>query len=232
MEGFEGLTPEVEDHPTSSPFTTGEVVTSQSTKAMEGTATVLVLGATPAELSRNWVRLRGMFSRRHDRTGVWTITRDDGQHFSARVRLARTLPPAERLPSGSPFMRVPINLRCDEGVWRTDTHTGQGQVTVVNDGDEVLYPTIRWSGNGGQVTLPSTATLTLPALPAGVERRLLLDNDKSLAVIDNEGHLDRTVWPILGTLPEGVAPDTSGTFTLPAGAQLEWSIPVHDPWGY
>lgn len=106
-----------------------------------------------------------------------------------------------------------VPVVCFDGVAKTSTMTGTNTVTVTNYGDVPVYPKIRYSGAGGVVTTPSGATFTLP-------------RSAEETIVD----LDPKVLRLDGAFPEGVPPGSTGVWVLPAGAQLEWTLGVADPW--
>lgn len=99
------------------------------------------------------------------------------------------------------------------GLFRSEPLSGTGTVTVTNPGDEVVYPWVTYQGAGGPVTTPSGAEFTLP--PSVDEVTLQLD--------------PRTLR-LDGAFAEGIEPEATGTWVLPAGVRLGWHILVADPW--
>lgn len=120
---------------------------------------------------------------------------------------------------------VPVDMRrrsaetltvpvvCFDGVAKSSVMTGTGTVTVTNHGDVPVWPKIRYEGAGGVVTNPSGAKFTLPR----VAEETIID-------------LDPSVLRLEGAFPENVPPGGTGVWVLPAGAQLEWTLGVADPW--
>lgn len=106
-----------------------------------------------------------------------------------------------------------VPVLCADGVAKTSVMTGTGSVTVTNHGDVSVWPKIRYQGAGGVVTNPSGAKFTLPR--AAEE-----------TIID----LNPRVLRLDGAFPENVPPGDTGVWVLPAGAQLEWTLGVADPW--
>lgn len=125
----------------------------------------------------------------------------------------------KRLPGVQVDMRtqtsavLPVTLFSPVGLYRSEVRTGGGAVRIVNDGDAPIYPVLRWSGAGGVVTAPSGARFTLPA--SGVEQTI--DSDPRLLRAD-------------GVFPEAVPAGGEGTWIVPAGVRVEWSVLVADPW--
>lgn len=106
-----------------------------------------------------------------------------------------------------------VPVVCFDGVAKTSVMTGTGRVTVTNHGDVSVWPKIRYEGAGGVVTNPSGAKFTLPRATEET-------------IID----LDPRVLRLEGAFPESVPPGATGVWVLPAGAQLEWTLGVADPW--
>ena len=111
----------------------------------------------------------------------------------------------------SATLSVPV--LCADGVAKSSVMTGKETVTVTNHGDVNVWPKIRYQGAGGVVTNPSGAKFTLPR--AAEE-----------TIID----LNPRVLRLDGAFPENVPPGGTGVWVLPAGAQLEWTLGVADPW--
>lgn len=106
-----------------------------------------------------------------------------------------------------------VPVVCFDGVAKSSVMTGTGRVTVTNYGDVSVWPKIRYEGAGGVVTNPSGAKFTLPRATEET-------------IID----LDPRVLRLEGAFPESVPPGATGVWVLPAGAQLEWTLGVADPW--
>ena len=106
-----------------------------------------------------------------------------------------------------------VPVVCFDGVAKSSVMTGKETVTVTNYGDVSVWPKIRHEGAGGVVTNPSGAKFTIPR--AAEE-----------TIID----LDPRVLRLEGAFPESVPPGATGVWVLPAGAQLEWTLGVADPW--
>lgn len=109
---------------------------------------------------------------------------------------------------------LPVQVVNPTGLFRSETQTGTGLVTVTNWGDGVIYPKIRNIGPGGIVTSPSGATWTLPP---STQAQTTLD-------------LDPRELRQPGVFPEGVEPGDRQSWSLPQGATLEWSVLIADPW--
>lgn len=106
-----------------------------------------------------------------------------------------------------------VPVVCFDGVAKSSVMTGKETVTVTNYGDVSVWPKIRYEGAGGVVTNPSGAKFTLPRATEET-------------IID----LDPRVLRLEGAFPESVPPGATGVWVLPAGAQLEWTLGVADPW--
>ena len=106
-----------------------------------------------------------------------------------------------------------VPVVCFDGVAKSSVMAGTGEVTVANYGDVSVWPKIRYKGAGGVVTNPSGAKFTLPRATEET-------------IID----LDPRVLRLEGAFPESVPPGATGVWVLPAGAQLEWTLGVADPW--
>ncbi|PLW01200.1 hypothetical protein BRL54_11365 [Corynebacterium ulcerans] len=146
-----------------------------------------------------------------------------------KLRLSSELALPSCDPADTDLLDVDLSVVSDEGVWWSQEFYGENNVTVTNQGHIPASPKIMWNGPGGRVILPSGASFTLP--PAPEPRFLLLGANKSLAVLDSDGNLDREVWlKVRGAaLPESVPPKTSRTYTVPKGAVLFWKIGYLNP---
>lgn len=119
--------------------------------------------------------------------------------------------PVDMRRRSAEVLSVPVV--CADGVAKSSVMTGTGTVTVTNHGDVSVWPKIRYQGAGGVVTNPSGAKFTLPR--AAEE-----------TIID----LNPRVLRLDGAFPENVPPGGTGVWGLPAGAHLEWTLGVADPW--
>lgn len=219
--GFKGLGGTWSDVTVTAPGAPGQVLDSQNISAMTGSITVLV----KAEL---WKEFRAGFST----TLVGTLTLHDTGvgDLHAQVRLNGPLPPPDAEPEDEDYLEIEVPLVVDTGAWLTDYVSGTGIVNVTNGGDIALHLRIRWSGDGGVVTVPSGATFALPAVTE--ERILLLNTMESLAVLTPAGEVDYELMRSLSrqVLPEGVPPGKTRTYSVPTGAQLEYRVGHIDPW--
>lgn len=126
---------------------------------------------------------------------------------------------------GQPLAGVPVDMRrrtqatvvasvfSPKGLFRSAPLSGEGEVTVSNMGDEIIYPRVGYEGEGGEVVSPSGARFTLPP----VAEYTVIDLDPRRLRLD-------------GAFPEGVPAGESGTWILPEGATLLWHVEVADPW--
>lgn len=108
---------------------------------------------------------------------------------------------------------VSVRIFSASGMFSTALLHGSNTVTVTNYGDVDIFPRIKYTGAGGQVTNPSGAKFTLE--PATAETVINLDPLKNKTP---------------GVLCESVKPGGRGVWKLPAGAQLYWAAQVADPW--
>lgn len=127
--------------------------------------------------------------------------------------LSRPIQGAEVDASKRTQLTLPVPVFIPRGLARTSVFRGEGEVLVTNSGDVTVFPDILYSGAGGEVTAPSGAVFTLPP------------SQDEVVVSMNPARLR-----LDGVFPEGVAPDDSGVWRLPAGAVLSWVIEVADPW--
>lgn len=133
--------------------------------------------------------------------------------FFLDVVLDRPLPGVSVDARARTSVMLPVPVFAPLGLWRSASLSGENAVTVTNSGDEVIYPKIVYSGAGGEVVAPSGARFDLPS----ATDRTVIDLDPRALRLD-------------GVFPEGVEPGQSGQWKLPAGARLEWSVLLADPW--
>lgn len=158
----------------------------------------------------------------------WNVWKPGGRAKPCTLAVHADHPEGEfylDLYADQPLPGVPVDMRrrtsttitvkgfAPLGLFHSKVHTATGAFTITNTGDEFIYPKLRYSGAGGQVTSPSGATYTLPAAATST----LIDTDPQELRLD-------------GAFPEGVAPGKSGTWRLPTGVTAEWSVLVADPW--
>lgn len=186
-------------------------------KELSGALTVVV--RDPAR----WRDFAGAFhTRRH---GTLVLNGVSGGPLMLQVRLASPLgPPTQQPRVGS---EIQVNLVADHGVW-VQAHTGTGNTTVTNYGDVPIWPSIDWDGAGGQVTMPSGATFTLPAVTG--RHSLSLSRLDGGEVRDALGDVDAGLTGKVSPVFESVPVDMVRRFTLPAGARLSWHVGFFSPW--
>lgn len=230
--GIEGMVGVPTDVPIVVPGWPGQVVASQQIPPMEGTLRLAVRGdgAKSAADVRSSIR-RSLSTRvpsvmlQLRGSSFGTVTA--GLRRSGEVSAPRVDPSSEEVILG-----VDVPVKEDLGYWSTAEVTGQGNVTVTNFGDVDIYPTIRWEGAGGDVTMPSGAVFALPVLEEGQRRTLCLSPAESMIVLDENGDVDPVLWKELRgvVLPEMVPAGQARTYDLPDGARLAWRLGVLDPW--
>lgn len=225
-DGIEGMVAELTDVTITADTAIGQVLDDVRVGPMTGTLKTRVIAGTERDVMLLYRRFRTAWSR--VRTGLLIIDQDEGLRLHTPIRLSGALSSPARDPEDEPEMILEVPVVSDVGLWHGDRFYADGVVIVENPGDVVMYPQIRWSGAGGEVTLPSGATFTLPATEQ--PRVLYLDEGESCAVLDEEDNLDRTLWPVDGAVAEGVPPAQRREYRLPAGARLEWQSRFFDPW--
>ncbi|WP_157108908.1 hypothetical protein [Corynebacterium aquilae] len=206
----------------------GRIRTGLTINESGGTLRVLLKAASAEDLDPLYRRWRQGWSAKQ--AGLLSMGGSSLGRLTARVYLLDPMPSPGLNPQRLRAMRVEVTWVNDDGVWWTDEIRGTGQVTVTNVGDVTVKPKIRWSGSGGQVTVPSGATFTLP--PTQHARILDFDNKKSYQVTDERGVLDKPLWGRLGEVvkPEVVPVLGRREYRLPPGAELVWQLGVLDPW--
>lgn len=149
---------------------------------------------------------------------------------SARVRLSPegliSQPVAQ--PDERGFVQLSVPLASDRDRWVAEgTYSGPACM-VENYGVGMLWPRVVWQ-RGGQVLLPSGASLVLP----GVSEPRVIDFHprRSGLVTDLAGEVDHDLWVRLrGFYFEGVPRRAVRRFVIPAGARLVAPVPMREPW--
>lgn len=222
--GVDKLTGSVKERAYTAVGMSGQLLESHVIEPIRGALT-LVIDSTPTKPAEVLVfELRRAFS--HYRLGQLAVATPRGV-ARLRCRLDGTISDPTEVHSRSSGLELRIPLVADEGVWKVGPYTGAGKINVSNFGDVTTYLEITWQG-GGPITLPSGATLTLPA--TSERRRLLLNPADSCAIIDDAGAVDHTLWQQIPYLPEGVPAGGQRTYQLPAGATATWHVSTLDPW--
>ena len=222
--GVDKLTGSVKERAYTAVGMSGQLLESHVIEPIRGALT-LVIDSTPTKPAEVLVfELRRAFS--HYRLGQLAVATPRGV-ARLRCRLDGTISDPTEVHSRSSGLELRIPLVADEGVWKVGPYTGAGKINVSNFGDATTYLEITWQG-GGPITLPSGATLTLPA--TSERRRLLLNPADSCAIIDDAGAVDHTLWQQIPYLPEGVPAGRQRTYQLPAGATATWHVSTLDPW--
>ncbi|WP_278721113.1 hypothetical protein [Corynebacterium matruchotii] len=222
--GVDKLTGSVKERAYTAVGMSGQLLESHVIEPIRGALT-LVIDSTPTKPAEVLVfELRRAFS--HYRLGQLAVATPRGV-ARLRCRLDGTISDPTEVHSRSSGLELRIPLVADEGVWKVGPYTGAGKINVSNFGDATTYLEITWQG-GGPITLPSGATLTLPA--TSERRRLLLNPADSCAIIDDAGAVDHTLWQQIPYLPEGVPAGGQRTYQLPAGATATWHVSTLDPW--
>lgn len=229
--GLDGLVGSSGDSVTTSTLLTGQRFHGVHTEPMTGSLTCQIAPLSGDKVSDVMRRFRGAWSRHVP--GTLIIEDDDLGIFRANVRLSESIAAPFKQPDDNSSIECVIPLIADEGVWlfRHDSKTDKdGVVKVKNWGDTQLTVRISWKGSGGQVTLPSGATFTLPE--TSEERILWLDNNKSLMVTDVDEKIDRELWKTVSyqALAETVPMGEEKVFKIPDGAVLIWDVATFDPW--
>lgn len=223
--GIQGLVGVVQQKTVTGVGLPGQLSTGLNVEPMVGSLAMIVKDYTVLS------RLRGMMSTRFDST--LAVESPKFGRFAALVRLAAPIAAPAADPVGDEWIPVTLDLIANDGLWWSATivsPTGEKNVTVTNSGDVPAHPKIRWGGAGGEVTLPSGATFTLPQVTA--PRSISFDPLEMLAVRDDKGELDRETWLKLRgkALPESVPAGESRKFMIPSGASISWHVGVFDPW--
>lgn len=183
----------------------------------------LELIAEHAVMSAFYPRLRAAFSPAHpgllavEHAGVWR---------EAEVYLDAPIPWPESDPDDERNLIMTVDLINDAGVWWEPEQSGSGAVVVENPGDVELYPAFVWGPGKARVTLPSGATVKLPAV-AG-RRRLSTDHADAFVVTGLDDTVDERASEAVQAWPEGIPPGQSRVFASDS-ASIVWRVGVWDP---
>lgn len=210
LSGFVGV---FEDTPVQSVGVPGAVVNFQDrvVQQMPGSFTLVVFSRG------QWEQARRDFSARE----YGTLILDNDGLFELPVRLAESLPSPGHVPEvGS---RIEVSMVADAGVWESVV-SGFGTVEVTNWGEVPVWPTVVWSGAGGDVVLPSGVGFRLPQVSA--EHRLSLDRRASGKAVNSLTGAKVNTDAVGEMVPVG----QSRSYTVPSGVKLEWRVGVFDPW--
>lgn len=180
-------------------------------------------------IAETYKRLYDMFSLDYDCT-LKVVTDHPLCPVYLDVRLEQSLPGLTKDKRDLDELTVPVPIIAARGVYSTETSHDTGVVTVTNSGEVTVNPEIRWQGPGGEVTTPSTATFTLPAVDT--PRRVMIDAAESCVVLDDDGVKDDEISATLSykVFPESTPKGASSVWELPEGAEMIWSLGIINPW--
>lgn len=227
--GIDGLTGSLSDVAVTPLGVGGQVVVSQEPAPIQGSLTFHCRGEGDRDAGQVYADLRRAFSPLRGRESTLRVVSPTGE-ADLRVRRGGAMSDPVEDPSWSDMvLSVQVPVVADEGVWWLPPVVLFGEAPVVNSGDVPVFVTVGWSGAGGQVTMPSGATFTLP--PVQETRYLHLSRRRSLSVTDGGGVRDDVLWRQLrGLAPEVVPVGAQRTFRVPDGAWVEYRLGVLDPW--
>lgn len=225
--GISGLVGAFEETSFSTVGTPGHTVTGLNVKPISAQIELHITewgGDSVEEIFTRWRNAWSVHS-----SGTMTILSSIGP-LSTPVKLAAPMPDLESDLRDATGYGLRMSVTGNTGIWSTHTVGAEGTVTVTNPGDVTVWPKITWSGQGGQVTLPSKATFELPATVD--QKTLWLNNAEACLVTSANGDVDTDMWKQLRetVMPEGIPPAASAEFTLSQGARLEWNLGFLDPW--
>lgn len=169
-------------------------------------------------------RFKSAFS--HHKRGRLIVRGWPGGDLALVAELVEFSAPTRQPEHGS-FTRLVVHVHAPDGVYlqgRAET----GVVDVGNPGDRVIFPRVRWVGDGGVVVLPSGAEMELPAVDE--PRVVFLDALESCVVVDDDGVVDDALWGAFQVFPEGVPVGERRRYILPPSAALAWDVGYTNPW--
>jgi len=230
--GIDGLVGEISHSTITVPGVPGAFVTGSEVGSVSGSLKChiapTVINRTGeqirAERSQLYNRFRGAFHRfKSNRLTVGDLWCDI--YLNGKIDT-----PSGRVEDATQLdISIPVINR--SGLWFSSQSNSSSIVTVTNLGDVVIYPKIRWHGEGGRVILPSGASFTLPASPSPLT--VSLNPNDGYAVYSGDSLVfDREQWvKIRGSiLGEGIPPGVTTWYQLPNLAALKWEVGYLDPW--
>lgn len=225
--GITGLVGEIQHETLTVPTQPGQHIVDDKIPPMVGELTLYINGENQS-VKKTCSELRAGFSP--IKNGTLVIDSPTLGRLTTRVRLNGVIASPDEDPDYQNSINdFKIPIISDDGYWSISEVKKTGTVEIVNSGYTKIWPRIYWKGNGGLVTQPSGATFSLPA--STTERVLNLNPFDSLIVTTLDGKLDETIWKSLwGVIPEGIEPGETGTYQLPTGAEIGFSLGVLDPW--
>lgn len=208
----------------------GETITHDQIPKMTGELTLHIAageGHPPVDEAAAEIR-RGIHAKR-DSTLVLDME-NGAPVVSTPVRRNGPIAPPPEVLDGADYTEMKIPLQSQLGGWLTDPLTHTGNITVTNDGDAFLWPTIIINGPG-TIKLPSGNTHTLPTTAPGAT--ISLDPYTSHEVVLPDGTVDETASELteVMNLGEGVPEGESRTYVTTGGVRLMWQTLILDPWG-
>lgn len=224
-DGLEKLVGVVKDRAHTAVGMPGQVVESQIFEPIRGSVAVLIESAPALDAETLALEFRQAFH--HRKQGQLAVATRWG---TARLRVRRDglIPDPKEVNGKTKTIELRIPVIADDGVWMLGPYSETGIAEVSNNGDTTVYVELQWSGTGGQVTLPSGAQLNLPSSPE--PRKVLLNPWDACAVVNDKGSIDHSLWNRIDTIPEGIPPEETATFRLPAGVTAVWQVGILDPW--
>lgn len=225
--GIDGLIGTM-DTTTATPLATpGQTALSQRAGVMTGALTFLCRAAGGRDAGEVAAALRAAFSPLAHQRSLLKLSTPAGD-MVLWVRLGEGMAAPTQDPSWSEVvLDVRIPLVADDGVWWTMPEQGTGTVTITNDGDVPVAPTITWSGAGGVVKVPSGAMFQLPAVTS--QHTLVLQKIPKITA-NNEPAAPEVTHALRAIPIELVPPGATRQFHVPPGATIQWKKGVLDPW--
>lgn len=205
----------------------GEVAVSFRTQPMTGEITLHVF---PRGSDDNIDRAVSEIRRElfPDRYATVVFERPSGT-YSTQVRLNGPIDAPAEFPEDADYAEVRLPLISESGSYSGWPVSDTGFVTVINSGEEFLWPLVSWRA-GGSITLPSTTRYTLPASAGGIATMSLDPITSHEVTVDDE--VDETLSGVTGAmwLGEGVPEGQARDYQTDGDVTLTWAPRFLDPW--
>ncbi|MCK2199201.1 hypothetical protein [Corynebacterium callunae] len=227
--GISGMVGTVSSSTVSAVGVPGELVTNDQIPKMTGDLTLHVaagVGHPPVDEVAAEIR-KGVQAKRD---GTLVLDMENGNPIvSTPVRRNGVINPPVEVLRGADYAEMRVPLVSFLGGWLEDVQVRSGNVTVTNNGDAFLWPTLMVKSSGS-ITLPSGESYEISA-PAG--STISLDPYSSHEVVHPDGTVDEAASALteVMNLGEGIPEGESRSYITTGGVHLMWQILILDPWG-
>lgn len=227
--GLVGMVGEVETSSTTAVGVPGHTPTSHQTRDMIGELKLFIHASPGApSVDESVAEIRQEFLG--TRYGVLELLPRTGAKWRrTAVRLNGYIDAPLSFLEDEDEAEVTVPIISDGGLWLEEPTTGQGIVTVTNDGDDFLWPKLIITG-AGSITLPSDTTYDFPD-PGGT-RIVSLDPYTSHEAVGDDDTVDHDYSDLTADmwLAEGVPEHDARFYRTTGDVSIQWSQQYRDPW--